>query len=146
MGTLIKFRANPIPAEPRLSANSCASQGILRGRLAIPIHDRTGELVADCGRVVNGESLALIFPNGFQPTEHILGAHLVKPGPLHVLSLTFIWPRSLQNRCREWWPCQTDGMKRSSMVGIAARHDLAVVTAYYTVKPQELWRKGEISG
>jgi DNA primase len=62
-----------------------APKGIMRGRLAIPIHDRSGELVAYCGRAVNGESPALIFPNGFQPAEHVLGAHLVKPGPLYLM-------------------------------------------------------------
>ena len=62
-----------------------APKGIMRGRLAIPIHDHDGELVAYCGRAVNGESPALIFPIGFQPAEHVLGAHLVKPGPLYLM-------------------------------------------------------------
>ena len=62
-----------------------APKGIMRGRLAIPIHDRASELMAYCGRAVNGESPALIFPNGFQPSEHILGAHLVKSGPLYLM-------------------------------------------------------------
>lgn len=62
-----------------------APKGIMRGRLAIPIHDGQGELLAYCGRAVKDESPALIFPNGFQPAEHLFGAHLVKPGPLYLM-------------------------------------------------------------
>ncbi len=57
----------------------------MRGRLAIPIHDAHGTLVAYCGRAVNGESPTLIFPNGFSPTEHIFGAHRITPGPLYLM-------------------------------------------------------------
>jgi hypothetical protein len=59
-----------------------APKGIMRGRLAIPIHDATGVLVAYCGQAVSGESPALIFPNGFQPSEHIFNAEKVHEGPL----------------------------------------------------------------
>ncbi len=57
----------------------------MRGRLAIPIHDAQGQLVAYCGRAVNGESQSLIFPNGFQPAEHIFGAHRVQSGQLYLM-------------------------------------------------------------
>jgi DNA primase len=59
-----------------------APRGILRGRLAIPIHDRHGTLVAYCGRAIKGESPALIFPNGFNPADFIFGAQLVQSGHL----------------------------------------------------------------
>ncbi len=59
-----------------------APRGILRGRMAIPIHDRDGTLMAYCGRVVKDESPTLLFPNGFQPADHIFGAHLVRAGHL----------------------------------------------------------------
>jgi len=54
-----------------------AAKGIMRGRLAIPIHDWEGDLLAYCGRAVKGESPTLIFPNGFAPQEHIFNAHRV---------------------------------------------------------------------
>ncbi len=57
-----------------------ARKGIMRGRLAIPVHDRTGTLIAYCGQAVKGESPALIFPNGFVPQEHIFNAHTLEPG------------------------------------------------------------------
>ena len=51
-----------------------APKGIMRGRLAIPIHDRSGKLVAYCGQALQGESPALIFPNGFEPWGFIFNA------------------------------------------------------------------------
>lgn len=55
-----------------------APKGIMRGRLAIPIHDRSGTLVAYCGYAVSGESPSLIFPNGFKPWEHIFNAQRIE--------------------------------------------------------------------
>ncbi len=54
----------------------------MRGRLAIPIHDWQGTLVAYCGRAVEGESPTLIFPNGFRPEEHLFNAHQVGEGEI----------------------------------------------------------------
>jgi DNA primase len=54
-----------------------APKGIMRGRLAIPIHDWNGDLLAYCGRAVKGESPTLIFPNSFVPEEHIFNAHRI---------------------------------------------------------------------
>lgn len=56
-----------------LSAETCehfgagyAPKGILRGRLAIPIHDPSGELAAYCGRAVKADQAPLLaFPKGF---------------------------------------------------------------------------------
>jgi DNA primase len=59
-----------------------ASKGIMRGRLAIPIHDASGVLVAYCGRSLSDESPTLIFPNGFRSAEFIFNAHKVHEGPL----------------------------------------------------------------
>ncbi len=62
-----------------------APKGIMRGRLAIPIHDAQGQLIAYCGRAVSDESPALIFPNGFLPSEVIFNAHQVRAGPLYLV-------------------------------------------------------------
>lgn len=44
-------------------------------RLAIPIHDRDGVLVAYCGRAVNEtQQPTLIFPRGFDPTAYVFNA------------------------------------------------------------------------
>ncbi len=64
-----------------MSPETCARFGagyapkrIMRGRLAIPIHDRAGALLAYCGPAVKDESPSLIFPNGFDPLQ-VLTAH-----------------------------------------------------------------------
>jgi len=54
----------------------------MRGRLAIPIHDWNGNLVAYCGRTVVQDSPTLIFPNGFRPEEHIFNANRIEEGEL----------------------------------------------------------------
>lgn len=57
-----------------------APKGIMRGRLAIPIHDRAGRLLAYCGRTVKDETPTLIFPNGFRPETAILNGHRIEQG------------------------------------------------------------------
>ena len=60
-----------------------APKGIMRGRLAIPIHDAEGKLLAYCGRAVKGEEPMLIFPKGFEPESVIFNAHRVHEGTLY---------------------------------------------------------------
>lgn len=62
-----------------------APKGIMRGRFAIPIHDRAGALLAYCGRAVKDESPSLIFPNGFDPRGAIFNAHRVIEGDLFLV-------------------------------------------------------------
>jgi DNA primase len=62
-----------------------APKGIMRGRFAIPLHDRAGTLIAYCGRSVKGESPTLIFPNGFRPDSLIFAAERVQSGPLYLV-------------------------------------------------------------
>ena len=62
-----------------------APKGIMRGRFAIPIHDRTGTLLAYCGRAVKGESPTLTFPNGFDPHAVIFATERVTNGPLYLV-------------------------------------------------------------
>jgi DNA primase len=54
-----------------------ASKGIMRGRLAIPIHDGDGVLTAYCGRALKGEEPMLIFPRDFEPDAHLFNAHQI---------------------------------------------------------------------
>ena len=73
-----------------------APKGILRGRLAIPIHDRTGTLLAYCGRALKGESPLLTFPSNFTASKHLFNLHRIERGdiayvvndPLDVLKAT----------------------------------------------------------
>ena len=62
-----------------------APKGIMRGRLAMPIHDRAGTLLAYGGRALKDESPALIFPNGFDPRLHIFNADRIIAGDLFLV-------------------------------------------------------------
>jgi DNA primase len=62
-----------------------APKGIIRGRLAMPIHDRSGALLAYCGRTLKDESPVLIFPNGFDPRLHIFNADRIAAGDLFLV-------------------------------------------------------------
>lgn len=59
-----------------------AAKGIMRGRLAIPVHDRDGRLIAYCGRSYEGNDLS--FPKGFKPEEQIFNAHRAAEGDLYL--------------------------------------------------------------
>ena len=63
-----------------------APKGILRGRLAIPIHDAEGVLIGYCGRAVTEEQQPnLIFPKGFNPDAYRFNLHRLEPGECHCL-------------------------------------------------------------
>jgi DNA primase len=49
--------------------------GILSGRLVIPIHNARGELVAYCGRAVDGSQPRYRFPSGFAKSEIVFNLH-----------------------------------------------------------------------
>ena len=44
-------------------------RGLMSGRIAIPIHDEVGRLVAYCGRAVEGAEPRYRFPGGFQKSQ-----------------------------------------------------------------------------
>ncbi|MBK5961275.1 hypothetical protein CCR97_24160 [Rhodoplanes elegans] len=62
-----------------------AGKGIMRGRLAIPIHDRAGTLLAYCGRALGDQQPELTFPNNFQPEGVIFNANRATSGELHLV-------------------------------------------------------------
>ena len=49
--------------------------GILSGRLVIPIHNAAGELVAYCGRALDGTEPRYRFPAGFAKSEVLFNLH-----------------------------------------------------------------------
>jgi DNA primase len=52
--------------------------GILRGRIAIPIHDDRGQLVAYCGRSIGKQKPKYRFPRGFRKSLVLYNYHNVK--------------------------------------------------------------------
>jgi hypothetical protein len=62
-----------------------ASSGVNRGRLALPVARKSGEVVGYIGRTTKDEGPTLIFPNGFDPREHIFGADRVTGDHLYLV-------------------------------------------------------------
>lgn len=56
-----------------------ASKGVMQGRLAIPIHNSNGDLVAYCGRypadAVPDDEAKYLFPKGFRKEIELFGLH-----------------------------------------------------------------------
>ncbi len=62
-----------------------SNSGTNRGRLAIALHDRDGNVLGFAGRSLGDEQLALTIPNGISPAEIIFGADRVEQGTLYLL-------------------------------------------------------------
>lgn len=80
-----------------------APKGIMRGRLAVPIHDETGLLLAYVGIALTAEQLPrLLYPKDFAPESVIFNAHRIKDeqgvtavrNPLNVL---LAWQNGVEN-------------------------------------------------
>jgi len=113
-----------------LTAETCeafgagyAPKGIMRGRLAIPIRDWSGELVAYSGRAVEDESPTLIFPNGFRPEDHLFNAHQVGEGELVLSRDPLEALLALQNGVENVAALLTDVLSAEQLQMIAALMD-----------------------
>lgn len=62
-----------------------SNSGTNRGRLAIALHDRDGNILGFAGRSLSGEQPALTIPNGLDPQEIIFGANRVEAGTLYLV-------------------------------------------------------------
>jgi DNA primase len=75
----------------RFGAGYC-TKGLLKGRLAIPIHSGHGELLAYAGLAVeDGETLRYLFPPKFHPALEVFNLHRLidvteETGPLYLAS------------------------------------------------------------
>lgn len=52
-----------------------AGAGFLRGRIAFPIHDTEGRLVAYAGRSIDGSEPRYLFPPGFRKSQAVFNLH-----------------------------------------------------------------------
>jgi DNA primase len=55
-------------------------RGLMSGRIAIPIHDGEGRLLAYCGRAVDGADPRYRFPAGFQKSQVLFNYHRARAG------------------------------------------------------------------
>jgi hypothetical protein len=74
------------PETARAWGAGYSPKGIMRGRFAVPIHDRQGTLLAYVGIAVTEEqSPKLLFPNGFDPHSVIFACNRVSAGELYLV-------------------------------------------------------------
>jgi len=100
-----------------------APKGILRSRLAIPIHSRDGVLLAYCGRAVKGESPLLIFPQGFQPETVVFNAHKVSEGELYLVRDPLDVLKAFENGIENVVAFLTDGITAQQLESLASLMD-----------------------
>ena len=62
-----------------------SNSGTNRGRLAIALHDRDGNVLGFAGRSLGDEQPSLTIPNGINPQEIIFGGHRVEQGTLYLV-------------------------------------------------------------
>lgn len=60
----------------------CA-RGLMQGRIAIPIHDDQGRLVAYCGRALEEDAPRYRFPGGFQKAQVLFNYHRARATSAH---------------------------------------------------------------
>lgn len=57
-----------------------ASKGMMRGRVAIPIYNQAGQLVAYCGKSIGNLNPEFLYPDSLHRTDYIYNLQLVKEG------------------------------------------------------------------
>ena len=100
-----------------------APKGILRGRLALPIYDRKGVLVAYTGRAVRDESPVLTFPNGFDAHAHLIGVERVTSGPLYLVRDPLQVLSAYENGIENVVSFLTEGITAQQLEGLASLMD-----------------------
>ena len=81
------LRVRKLGIRPRTASHFGAgycTAGLMDGRLAIPIHSRTGELVAYTGRATDGEEPVYLYPDGFDRAQEVFNLHRVASAGLSV--------------------------------------------------------------
>lgn len=86
------------PAHPYLSSRSVTPQtirtfglglytgnGLLRGRIVIPIHNASGELIAYAGRAIDGHEPKYRFPAGFRKSLALFNLHRATVATAHTV-------------------------------------------------------------
>lgn len=87
------------PATLREWKAGYASSGVHRGRLALPIARKSGEIVGYFGRTTKDESPTLTFPNGLDPRAHIFGADRVAGDALSLVRDPIDVLKAFENGC-----------------------------------------------
>ena len=101
-----------------------APKGILRGRVAVPIRDRTGVLLAYCGIATTPEqSPRFLFPSNFDPASAIFNADRVSEGELNLLANIVQVLEAFQNGIENTVCFLTEGVTAQQLEQLASLMD-----------------------
>src|SRR5450755_1719881 len=101
-----------------------AAKGILRGRVAVPIHDGTGTLLAYCGIAASTEqSPRFLFPSNFDPATAIFNGNRVSAGELNLVSNIVQVLEAFQNGVENTVCFLTDGITAQQLEQLASLMD-----------------------
>ena len=98
-----------------------APKGTVRGRLAIPVHDGDGTLVAYCGRRLRDDGSPLLtFHSSFDPRGVLFNAHRVEAAPLFLARDPLAVLRAFENGITNVISVLTDDISPAQLRGLIA--------------------------
>ena len=101
-----------------------APRGILRGRVAVPIRDRAGVLLAYCGIAASNEqSPRFLFPSNFDPAGAIFNADRIAAGELNLLGNIVQVLEAFQNGVENTVCFLTEGVSAQQLEQLASLMD-----------------------
>ena len=101
-----------------------APRGILRGRVAVPIRDRAGVLLAYCGIAASNEqSPRFLFPSNFDPASAIFNADRIAAGELNLLGNIVQVLEAFQNGVENTVCFLTEGVSAQQLEQLASLMD-----------------------
>jgi hypothetical protein len=101
-----------------------APRGILRGRVAVPIRDASGVLLAYCGiAATNEQSPRFLFPSNFDPASAIFNAERIVEGELNLLANLVEVLEAFQNGVDNAVCFLTDGVSAQQLEQLASLMD-----------------------
>jgi len=108
----------------RAFAIGYAPRGILRGRVAVPIRDRAGVLLAYCGiATTNEQSPRFLFPSNFDPASAIFNADRIAAGELNLLANVVQVLEAFQNGVENTVCFLTEGITAQQLEQLASLMD-----------------------
>ena len=123
-------RVRKLGIRPRTAAYFDAgfcTAGLMEGRLAIPIHNCAGELVAYTGRATGGEEPAYLYPDGFDRAQEVFNLHRVASAGLSVEYGVYLAPEPA--RVLRLWQAGIENAVSSLGTGLSAQQIELLVEA-----------------
>lgn len=97
--------------------------GVLRGRLALPVHDRQGNVLGYVGQALGEQQPAILVPNGVDVGLAIFGAHRVTEGPLALVRDPLAVLSACENGIENAVAFLTEGISAEQLIALSSLMD-----------------------